>query len=175
MKFAFLFLILFSLCAIRVEARFDCLIKLPFKSLEKQSSGEDEEERAIPINYTNDLSIKTHRHFRKNFKQAVDVRWYKMKTCVFVAFKDQNIQTEVYYSPKGTWNRTVRRYTGNELPKDIGRRLKHAYSGYNILLITEITEGTSHACYIKIEDKKSIKTIRVTESEIHEVENMTKQ
>ncbi len=120
------------------------------------------------------LSTKAVKNFSKAFKTSVNATWYETSDGFMAKFKKDDIETKVFYDPKGRWMGNVRNYQENNLPKEIRHRVKSTYYDYSIFWVQEVTVGDITAYLVKIEDKTSIKTIRIVEDEMEEYEAFEK-
>ena len=120
------------------------------------------------------VSTKAVKNFTKTFKNADNVGWFVIKDGFLAEFKQDEIKTKVYYDRKGRWIGNIRFYTEDKLPRDIRHLVKSHYYDFNIYYVQEVTVGNATVYLVKIEDKTSLKTIRVQDGEMPEAEAFTK-
>ena len=120
------------------------------------------------------LSTKALKDFTKTFKEAGNATWFDTNDGFMAKFSKEDVETKVFYDRKGRWIANVRNYQENKLPQEIRRMVKSTYYDYSIFLVQEITVGDKTAYLVKIEDKNSIKTIRIVDGEMDEYEAFEK-
>ena len=143
--------------------------------LKEVASNEITNEKALP-NYSGNssLSTKALKDFNKTFKDAGNAAWSETNDGFMAKFKKDDVETKVFYDRKGRWMANVRNYQEDKLPKEIRHMVKSNYYDYNIFLVQEVTVGNKTAYLVKIEDKTSIKTIRITDDGMDEYEAFEK-
>jgi hypothetical protein len=115
---------------------------------------------------SNLISTKAARNFHRSFKNVNDENWFP-ETDGFVAeFMQGNIETRVYYDKKGHEVATIRYYTEDLLPKDVRHIVKSEYYDFSIGRITEVTIENKIGYVMNLEDKTSIKQIKVVDGEM---------
>jgi hypothetical protein len=120
------------------------------------------------------LNTKALKNFSKTFKEATNAQWVETGNGFKAEFIKEDIVTTVFYDRKGRWVGNVRGFQENKLPKDIRHQVKSIYYDYSISYVQEITAGNKTVYLVKIEDKNSMKTIRITEGEMDEYEAFEK-
>ncbi len=120
------------------------------------------------INSNSALSTKALNKFNKTFKEAGNASWFGTVDGYKAEFTKEDIKTKVFYDRKGRWLATIRYYGESNLPKDVRHVVKSNYYDYDILHVQEVTVGNKTAYLVRIEDKTSFKTIRVTDSQMDE-------
>ena len=121
------------------------------------------------------INAKAVKNFTKNYKEAANAGWFVIKDGYLAEFKQDGITTKVYYDPKGRWIGNVRSYFEDKLPRDIRHLVKSHYYDYNIFYAQEVTVAGGITVYlVKIEDKTSLKTIRIQDGEMDEFEVLKK-
>jgi hypothetical protein len=117
---------------------------------------------------------KALKNFSKTFKGADNAAWSQTGDGLKAEFTKDDIETKVFYDRKGRWIANVSGYQEDKLPKDIRHRVKSSYYDYSIFYVQEITAGDKTAFLVKIEDKNSIKTIRISDGEMDEYQAFEK-
>src|SRR5687767_2892082 len=120
------------------------------------------------------ISTKAVKNFTKTYKNADNANWFVIKDGYLAQFKQDGITTKVFYNPKGRWIGNLRCYFEDKLPRDIRHLVKSHYYDYNIFYVQEVTVGNATVYLVKIEDKTSLKTIRVQDGEMNETEVLKK-
>ena len=127
-----------------------------------------DEKEFSAANNNSGMSTKALKNFNKTFKNAVNADWVRIQDGFKAEFTKGDIETKVFYDRKGRWVANVRNYYEDNLPKEIRHRVKSVYYDYSIYYVQEITAEDKVAYLVKIEDKNSIKTIRVVNDEMDE-------
>jgi len=112
--------------------------------------------------------------FRRNYKSVGDARWIQIKHGFLAKFKADAVETRVFYDPHGRWSSTILTYAEDKLPAHIRSKVKSTYYDYTIYLVHEITIGDNTVYLVSMQDKTRIKTIRVTDENMDEYEELTK-
>lgn len=120
------------------------------------------------------INIKAVKSFTKTFKGQSNAAWFVINGGYLAQFKQDEIKTNVYYDTKGRLIGTILTYQEDKLPKEIRHQVKSTYYDYNIFLVNELTVDDTKVYLVKIEDKTSIKTIRVLDGEMTETESFEK-
>ncbi|MGZ5220749.1 MAG: hypothetical protein ACXWV6_07715 [Chitinophagaceae bacterium] len=120
------------------------------------------------------ISTKAIKNFTKSFKNANDASWFAIKDGYVAEFKQDGISTKVYYNRKGTWVANLRCYFEDKLPRHVRHIVKSHYYDFNIYYVQEVTVGNETVYLVKIEDKTSLKTIKVQDGEMTETEAFNK-
>jgi len=119
-------------------------------------------------NNNSTMSTKALKNFSKTFKDADNAAWEETGDGLKAEFTKDGIETNVFFDRKGRWIANVRNYQEDKLPKEIRHQVKSVYYDYNIFYVQEITVGDKMAYLVKMEDKSSVKTIRVVDGEMDE-------
>ncbi|KIC92678.1 hypothetical protein [Flavihumibacter solisilvae] len=119
-------------------------------------------------------NTKAIRNFRKEFKNTTGESWYALQDGYRVKFLQNGVYNMADYNAKGKWLRTIRYYDEQGLPKDIRNAVRHEFLDFNIFLVMEMNLPQSIIYLVKIEDKTSWKTVRVSGDDIDVVESFTK-
>jgi hypothetical protein len=125
--------------------------------------GQKQTEAGNKINFS---STKAAKNFHKEFRHVTDEAWQRSEDGFIATFKANGISTRVDYSKKGNWIATFRYYSEDLLPKDVRHIVKSEYYDYGITNIVELTVGQNTAYLITIEDKTSIKQVKVVDREM---------
>ncbi len=112
------------------------------------------------------LNTKAEKSFHKAFKTINGETWVPAKDGIVAKFIKDGIHTMVYYNKKGTWMGTLRYLSEDLLPKDVRHTVKSEYYDFSISNIVEVTVGDKTAYLITMEDKTSIKQVKVVDGEM---------
>jgi len=118
------------------------------------------------------VNTKVLRSFYLSFGEKPDAVWSKTTKGFVVWFKDQKRSTYVYFRPNGAIDYQLHRYFEGELPKDVRHIVRSNFYDYTITHVSEVKKDDFVCYFVKIEDKASLKTIRVTGGEYAVVEDL---
>lgn len=120
------------------------------------------------------VRARAMKDFSRAFKNAPTANWFQMKDGFLARFRENEIETNAYYDLKGRWSGTVRNYGEAQLPKQVRNQVKSMYFDYSIYLVHELTVGNQLVYLVKIQDKDSLKTIRIIDGEMDLYEDYKK-
>jgi hypothetical protein len=84
-------------------------------------------------------------------------------------------QTMTAYNKKGNWVYTIQQYSLDNLDKNIIDRVRSVYYDYGVTGIQKVEQPGMDVVYVvQLENVKSIKIVRLTDSEIELVQDFTK-
>jgi len=136
---------------------------------------EDKVAPAAPDENDNvNIDSRALKNFYKSFKNADKVNWFRIENGFVVKFKDEGVETRVFYNPKGRLSATIRTYGQDKLPPYIRKLVRSTYYDYKIYLVNEITVGDKTAFLVSIEDPENVKTIRITDEDMDVYEDFQK-
>jgi hypothetical protein len=111
----------------------------------------------------NEINVKAIRDFKGRFSTAKNENWYTVKGGFVSYFTLDGFGDRAFYDKKGHWQGTLRFCAENKLPVNIRATVKSTYYDFAITII-EIVEVPDHLAYlVHLEDKTSIKIVRVSE------------
>jgi len=112
--------------------------------------------------------------FSESNKSAINTDWYKVPGGFIAHYSTPDVDTKVVYDNKGRWQYNFCTYMEDRLPPAIRHIVKKAYYDYRILVCYayEITGGPVYI--IKMEDSKTIKTVKILNDEMVETESYTR-
>ena len=150
-------------------------IALNQKKAETIFSAPETNEQPVDINRINDVNGKVLRSFYRSFGEKPDAKWAKTDNGFVVHFKDSNISTNVYFRNNGAIEYRVNYYSEDQLPASVRHTVRSNFYDYSIRQVSEVHKDGDVSYFVKVEDKLSVKTIRVVEQEWQVVEEITKQ
>ena len=112
------------------------------------------------------VNAKALKDFSKSFKNATNAKWYGATDGFFANFSDKGIETKVTYDLKGNWHCTMRTYDESRMPSDVRETVKSKYYDFEVLVIYEIAHSNNVTYIIKIQDDKTLKTLRLINGEM---------
>ena len=121
------------------------------------------------------LNMRALKDFQKSFKDAANVSWYKAENGALLAsFTIDEVKNSVAYDKKGRWLYSIKRYSEQKLPKDLRAGVKSVYYDFNIVNIEEVEINDQTIYIIHLEDATSMKTLRICDGDMEEVQNFVK-
>ena len=112
------------------------------------------------------VNMKALRDFAKSFKNAKNEKWYVVEDGFFANFTDNGVDTKVAYDKKGVWHCTMHTLNEGQLPFNVRNVVKSKYYDFKILVAYEIEHNNGTAYILKIDDGKTLKTLRVVDGEM---------
>ncbi len=135
------------------------------------TTSNDRSNLAIP---SNKVSIKVVRDFAQSFKDAENVRWYKIPGGTIVYFSDKGMERRSTYDESGHWLYNISSYTEEHLPKRLVSQVRSIYYEFCINSITEVNTDGRIIYMFYLEGKDKWKTIRLSGDEMEEVDELLK-
>jgi hypothetical protein len=118
----------------------------------------------------NEINIWAARDFLVRFEKIDNAVWFPTSKGGFEAYFIQDgYGNRVIYDKKGGWQLSLINYNEDKLPRDIRTAVKSIYFDFDIVLIEEVQtiEGVEYIVYL--EDKSSIKIVKVDKEGVVEV------
>lgn len=115
-------------------------------------------------------NLKVANDFIKTFKNPANVFWSDIANGNLAEFIKGGITTKVFYDRKGKCSGVLCSYLEVKMPGDIRHLIKRQYYDFNIYYVQEVNVADKTAYLIKIEDKTYMKTIRILDGEMKELE-----
>lgn len=114
---------------------------------------------ASPKAGPNDAVLKV---FNTTFPQAEGVEWFENSDHYLVNFKEAGILTKITYDKDGNIMNSIRYYEAKNLPINILTAIKRKYSDKKIIGVTELTSQEGLSYHIKLEDDKTVYTVKAS-------------
>ena len=118
----------------------------------------------------NDLiSPKAVKNFARTYKDVTTETWLKTKDGFAARFVADGIRNTILYDNKGRWTGVVKNYTEEKLSTEIRHIVKSKYYDYSIFYVDEletVESGGVPTYIIHLEDKNSLKLVRVSDGEM---------
>lgn len=122
-----------------------------------------------------EINRKALRDFYRSYGEVTDARWTKTDNGYAVKFKKDGMSTVVFYTGRGAVDCIINYYSGEKLPENVRAIVRTTFYDYTISQVAEVHKNGVVAHVIKIEDKKTIKTIKVINGEYEVTEELTKR
>lgn len=118
--------------------------------------------------------VRAIRNFSKVYKDATDARWESLKDGGYVCrFVQNGVMKRAIYDQRGGWLTTIAGYTEEHLPNDVRRQVRSVYYDYSILYVNEINMPDKPVAYmVQVQDKRSIRIVRVVDGEMEEIQEI---
>jgi len=122
-------------------------------------------------NILSSIPSRAVKDFHKSFKGIKNEEWSKLTDGYIAKFTEGSIVTRVGYNSKGGWVHTIRYYSEKQLPSDIRDRVKSIYYDYTIFNVAEVYFTDEPVYLVYIQDNTHLKTIRIYDGQMEEVQN----
>ncbi|MGC4038317.1 MAG: hypothetical protein QM764_20305 [Chitinophagaceae bacterium] len=119
-------------------------------------------------------TTRASRDFSSRFKNAGNAKWYEMKNGLIAKFDENGKAIKAFYDRNGRWFYTIATYGESKLPVDVRKQVKSVYYDYTIDVVIEVNVDDKTAYLVKMEDEKTLKTIRVVDGEMDVYEDYLK-
>lgn len=120
------------------------------------------------------VNVKALKNFTKQFGANNEAKWYQTSEAFVAQFTSNGIETKGMYDLKGNWHSTLRTYSEDKMPFDVRDLVKSTYYDFNIMVVYEITHADNVAYILKIQDSKTIKTLRVRDGNVEVIGDYTR-
>jgi hypothetical protein len=126
----------------------------------------------VPLN---ELNSRACRRFHRLFHAVTGTEyWIKSTEGYQVDFTlADGHQRQAFFDPKGVYRYSLKFYAGKEMPREQGDLIRSRFAGYQINVVTEITDGEKIVYLVRIVDPSSVKNISLCEGKIDVLEEMT--
>ncbi|HEY6975011.1 MAG TPA: hypothetical protein VH396_01910 [Chitinophagaceae bacterium] len=109
--------------------------------------------------------------FQKSFKGITNEEWSKIDGGYIASFTQDSVQTRVDYNGRGARQHTILYYGEKKLPREVRNMVKSVYYDYTILNVVEIRLDDQPIYMVYMQDETHLKTIRVHDGEMQQVQN----
>lgn len=117
----------------------------------------------------NEVTAKAIRNFNREYKNAVDAKWYRITheangiDGFRVVFTNDQAKSIAMYDKKGNYYCGFRSYFEDVLSQAIRHRVKTVYYDFDIRYTTEVNMNDKTTYIVTLEDKTSWKVISVVD------------
>jgi hypothetical protein len=124
----------------------------------------------VPLN---EINIHAFRHFHRLFPSAADgERWFKSPEGYQVSFLLDAQPHQAYFDRRGVYLYSLKYYGEKEIPRATGDLIKMKYPGYEIGVVTEITDGEKTFFLVRVANPSFVKTLSVCDGRIDMIEEL---
>lgn len=92
-----------------------------------------------------------------------------------VSYVKGSVKHILDYHAIGELRNTIRIYNESDLPSDISRNIKFAYTDSHIIMVTELDYENTLAYFVKIKQGEWTKTIQVIDNNMNVIEEFKEQ
>ncbi|KAA9034453.1 hypothetical protein FW778_22500 [Ginsengibacter hankyongi] len=117
------------------------------------------------INKTS-VNLKALKDFSKSFHEVSDEKWFKVPGGVIANFLSKGIDFRIKYDENGKRLYKLLTYAEDNLPSDVRSLIRSHYYHYEIEFCNEYQLSNSTVYVVKMDDDKSIKTVKIADGEI---------
>jgi hypothetical protein len=123
----------------------------------------------------NNVNKKAVSDFKERFGNPEGTRWFSDINGFTSYFKVDNFTNKVRYDKKGNWIYSMFLYNESKLQKDVRANVKSVYYDMSIVLVKEVQTMKGKGYVINLEDKNTIRMIKVNEQgEMETIKEMSK-
>jgi len=112
------------------------------------------------------VNLKALKDFSKSFHEVSNEKWFKVPGGVIANFLFKGIDFRIKYDENGKWLYNLLTYPEDNLPSDVSSLIRSRYYHYEIEFCNEYQLSNSTIYVVKMNDDKSIKTIRIADGEM---------
>src|SRR5687768_7573970 len=121
-----------------------------------------------------DVNIHATRDFKRNFKNATDVKWVKHENGASVYFKNDGLKMRSSYNINGKKEYTLKYYEETKMPSDLRKLVRSNYYDHNIVIVTEVNRHNHTSYLVKMENEKEYLTLKISDEEMTVFEKTNK-
>ena len=108
-------------------------------------------------------NINAVKDFKSRFENVHNEKWYTIPGGFESYFQMDGFSDRAFYDKKGHWQSTMKVYDESKLPVEVRRMVRSEYLDYSVFGVHEISIPDNLVYIIYLEDKTSIKIIRVNQ------------
>ena len=170
-KVLFVFATLLIICTLTMDGAYAQNLVINTSSIHKNdfvtgsTSTIDNSNKAAKVT----INSKALKNFAKSYKNIKNESWYDITDGYIARFFVDSVKNTIYYDTKGRWSGTVKNFSEFQMPVEIRNIVKRTYFDYAITGGVEIETLASDGkptYVVYIEDKNSIKWLRIFEGEM---------
>ena len=122
------------------------------------------------------INAKAIKDFNTRFSGADNAMWFSDKNGFTSYFVKDGYGDRVFYDKKGHWQYSLIFYSEDKLPRDVRAAVKSTYFDMAITLVEEVQTTESKVYIVHLEDKSTIKIIKVNkDGEMETLQDLIKQ
>ena len=126
------------------------------------------------INVDLNAKNKAFKNFNRSNKNAMNVTWSNVQGGFIAHFSKPDLDRRVVYNKRGVLQYNLDTYMEERLPTDIRNLVKQQYYNCKILVCYTYEINGGPVYIVKMEDNKTIKTVKIFKDEIIDTENYSR-
>jgi hypothetical protein len=139
------------------------------------TTGHDSPNVNTVITDLSSVNKKAANDFKERFGSPAGTRWFSDNDGFTSYFKVDGFTDKVCYDKKGNWMYSMILYNESKLPKDVRAIVKSVYYDMTIVLVKEIQTAKGKGYVINLEDKTTIRIVKVNvEGEMETIQEIIK-
>jgi hypothetical protein len=119
----------------------------------------------------NEVNGAAARHFMNHFSGDGPEKWIRADNFYVAIFTDGQKKAKAYYDSRGGFIYCIKYYLADQLDRDTRSAILKEFEGYEIDVVTEITNLRDRLYFIKIKNSLNIKTLRIADGDIEVTED----
>ncbi|MBS1607045.1 MAG: hypothetical protein JST42_30615 [Bacteroidetes bacterium] len=124
----------------------------------------------VPLN---EINIHAYRHFHRLFSSGVSGEyWFKSEDGYQVSFFRDAERNQAFFDRRGAYLYSLKYYAGAKMPALVAAVVKRGYPGYQLDVVTEVTDGEKVFYLVKVISAESVKTLSVNDGKIDVLEDL---
>ena len=120
------------------------------------------------------VNIKAVRNFKRSFPEVTNENWYVINGFHYVTFYKGGMKNKIVYTKNGQLDYSLKFYEEKSLPSSVRSAIKSIYYDFTINNVFELGIRNKTIYIVQMFDSKTLKTLRVCDGEIEEIENYIK-
>ncbi len=139
------------------------------------ATGHDTPKAKTTFVRSNNANTKAVNDFNNRFGKSAGNWWVSNKNGFTSYFKEGGFTNRVCYDIKGNWKYSMIYYNESKLPKDVRAAVKSVYYDMAINLVEEVQTKDGKVYVVQLEDKATIRIVKVNdEGEMETVQEIIK-
>jgi hypothetical protein len=134
-----------------------------FNSNKTMATGHDSPNVKTRTASLSNANKKAVEDFNKRVSNPVGNWWAADKNGFISYFKEDGYTSHIGYDKKGNWVYSMILYNESKLPKDVRANVKSVYYDMAIVLVKEIQTVNGKGYVINLEDKTTIRIVKLNE------------
>lgn len=123
----------------------------------------------VPLN---EINVRAYRFFHKEWSAISEEVWYRTDKEFIVSFSTNSHRKRAFFNLRGIFLYSLEYYAGNDLAADLAVLIQNKYPGYQIKVVTEVSNLERTTYFINIENSSSIKTLSVVNGKMEVYEEL---
>jgi hypothetical protein len=122
------------------------------------------------------INAKAIKDFQTRYAGAENAMWFSDKNGFVSYFVKDGFGDRVFYDKKGHWEYSLLFFNEDKLPHDVRAAVRSTYYDLTITMVEEVQTPDSRVFICHLEDKATIKIIKVNdEGEMEILQDLTKE